>query len=367
MEYVQEQITTLHGFSTDVPAVRTDTTAVIVPMAAREFRSAAATHVLTELSAVDPERVIVPLRAPADEVDSFEAWFDEFDLSIEMLWCSGPAIAELLSEHGLHGERGKGRDVWLALGTALESEYIVLHDADTITYDRTYVPRLLFPLMNGHTFSKGYYARIEDNQFYGRLFRLFYEPTIRALSDRHTGSILEYLDSFRYALAGEFAGASDLMRRLRIPRSWGLEVGTLGDAFSLAGFSQTAQVDLGAYEHDHRPVAGETGLSDMSTAVGTALFLSVEEHGITPEYDALREEYRKCATALVRQYGLDAAYNGFTYDQEAETAQVAQYASAITQPTIDTRLPAWANAPIKPKAVTAAAEADRKKAIVAEQ
>ena len=358
MEYVQEQITTLHDLREPTPETPTDRTAVVVPMTEREYGGLAAERVLSELSAVDPERVVVPLRAPPETVGPFHEWLDGFDLSVEVLWCSGPRVDELLADHGLDGDGGKGRDVWLALGQVLDAEYVVCHDADTKTYDRWYVPRLLFPLEHGHTFSKGYYARVENNALYGRLFRLFYAPLLRTLAAETDAPIIEYLSAFRYALAGEFAATGELISKLRVQRSWGLEVGTLGDAYAHAGFENTAQVDLGAYEHDHRAVGGPAGLSEMSSAVGDALFRVVGEHGVEPDYSSLPDRYRSVAARFVDQYAVDAAYNGLDYDRHDELDQVAAYSETIGEPGVDSRLPAWADAPVSPEAVAEAAAAD---------
>ncbi|MFD1643071.1 glycosyl transferase family 2 [Halohasta litorea] len=358
MEYVQERITTLHELRTPTPEAPTDRTAVVVPMTEREYGGLAAEGVLSELAAVDPDRVVVPLRAPPEKVGPFRKWLDSFDLSIEVLWCSGPRVTELLADHGLNGEGGKGRDVWLALGQVLESEYVVCHDADTKTYDRSYVPRLLFPLEHGHEFAKGYYARVENNALYGRLFRLFYAPLIRTLAAETNAPVVDYLSAFRYALAGEFAATGELVSKLRVQRSWGLEIGTLGDAYAHAGFAGSAQVDLGAYEHDHRAVSGPTGLSEMSNAVGEALFRVVSEHGVDPDYATVADRYRSVAAGLVDQYAVDAAYNGLDYDRSDELDQVAAYSETVGEPGEDTRLPAWREAPIAPDAVAAAAAAD---------
>jgi glucosyl-3-phosphoglycerate synthase len=358
MEYVQERITTLHELRTPTPEAPTDRTAVVVPMTEREYGGLAAEGVLSELAAIDPDRVVVPLRAPPEKVGPFREWLDSFDLSIEVLWCSGPRVTELLADHGLNGAGGKGRDVWLALGQVLDSEYVVCHDADTKTYDRSYVPRLLFPLEHGHEFAKGYYARVENNALYGRLFRLFYAPLIRTLAAETGAPVLDYLSAFRYALAGEFAATGELVSKLRVQRSWGLEIGTLGDAYAHAGFEGSAQVDLGAYEHDHRAVSGPTGLSEMSNAVGDALFRVVSEHGVDPDYDTVADRYRSVAAGLVDQYAVDAAYNGLDYDRSDELDQVAAYSETIGEPGEDTRLPAWREAPISPDAVAEAAATD---------
>ncbi|EMA64279.1 hypothetical protein [Halorubrum lipolyticum] len=361
MEYVQERVTTLHALTDHRPDAPTGRAAVVVPMTEREYGTLAADRVLTALEAVDPARVVVPLRASAERVGPFADWLDGFDVEVETLWCGGPRLTELLADRGLDGSRGKGRDVWLGLGRALGEEFVVVHDADTKTYSPAFVSRLLFPLARGHEFSKGYYARVEDGSLYGRLFRLFFRPLVRALVDateRREPGVLEYLDAFRYALAGEFAATTDLVSRLRVQRGWGLEVGTLGEAFAHAGFAGSAQVDLGRYEHDHRSVDGPTGLADMSQAVGEATLRAVEGAGVEVRYDALADRYREAADGLVRGYETDAAFNGLDYDRAAEREQVATYADALGEPGPDTRLPAWRDAPVTPAEVADAARAD---------
>ena len=358
MEYVQERVTTLHQLCETEPVAPTDRAAVVVPMTEREYAGLAAERVLSELEALDPKRVVVPLRASAETVGPFREWLASYDLPLEVLWCTGPRLADLLADNGLNGSGGKGRDVWLALGSVLDCDYIVCHDADTKTYDRGYVSRLLFPLAAGYDFAKGYYARVENDRLYGRLFRLFYAPLVRTLAADHDADILAYLESFRYALAGEFAATSELVASMRVQRSWGLEIGTLGEAYAHSGFEGSAQVDLGAYEHDHRAVSGPTGLSEMSAAVGEALFRVVTEHGVDPDYASLPDRYRRVAADFVRQYGVDAAFNGLEYDRSGERDQIEQYATAIGRPQADTRLPAWNDAPISPDAVAEAAAAD---------
>ena len=358
MEYVQERVTTLHALTDHRPDAPTGRAAVVVPMTEREYGTLAAENVLTALERVDPARVIVPLRATPERAGPFADWLNGFDLDVETLWCDGPRLDSLLTDRGIAGERGKGRDVWLALGRALTEEFVIVHDADTKTYSPAFVNRLLFPIAHGHEFSKGYYARVEDGALYGRLFRLFYRPLVRALADTHDAPVLEYLEAFRYALAGEFAATTDLVSRLRVQRGWGLEVGTLGEAFAHAGFEGSAQVDLGRYEHDHRSVEGPTGLADMSRAVGAATLRAVADAGVDVDYDTLPARYRETAGRLVRRYATDAAFNGLSYDNTDEREQVATYAEAIASPGPDTRLPAWNDAPLAPEEVAEAARGD---------
>jgi glucosyl-3-phosphoglycerate synthase len=357
MEYVQERITTLHDFGDAAPDAPTDRTAVVVPMTDRDHASLAAERVLGTLERVDPGRVVIPLRADAHAVGDIAAWVGGFDLRTDLLWCTAPRVEELLEEHGLEGTAGKGRDVWLGLGLAADAEYVVVHDADATNYAETHVPRLLAPLAYGYEFSKGYYARVENGHLYGRLCRLLYEPLVSALAADHDHPLFEYLGAFRYALAGEFAVTAAVARELRVQRGWGLEVGTLGDAYAAVGLEGTAQVDLGIHEHDHRSVGGPEGLGDMSREVAAALFRVLEDAGLDPDYGSLPDRYRSCARRLIDQYAADATFNDLAYDPIGERKQVDTYAGAIEPPGADRRLPRWRDTSLDPDEVGAVSAA----------
>lgn len=356
MEYVQERIGTFHDYGGADPSAPVDQATVVIPLAERDHGSPATEGVLQTLERVDPGRVLVPLRATESTVGEVTRWLESFDLNLTVLWCTAPEIESLLSDHGLDGAAGKGRDVWLGLGIAGQSPYVAVHDADALTYDDRHVPKLLSPLANGYEFTKGYYARVEDEQLYGRLFRLFYAPLVSALGEHSTEEFVTYLDSFRYALAGEFAMTGDLAQSIRAPRGWGLELGTLGGAFGHAGFAGSAQVDLGIHEHEHRSVEGSGGLGEMCNEVAATLFTVAEEQGVDVEYNLLRESYREHADRLVRQYAGDAGFNGFAYDPQQEREQVETYAPSITPPGEDNRLPTWRAAPIEPDEVAERSE-----------
>jgi glucosyl-3-phosphoglycerate synthase len=352
MEYVQERVTTLHDYGDANPVAPTERAAVVVPMTEREYAGLAPERTLSALEAVDPGTVVVPLSASPEHVGDFHEWLASFDLDVELVWCSNPEVEAVLDDHGLGGPAGKGRDVWLALGHASDvAAFVVCHDADAKTYSARHVPKLLAPLAGEYAFTKGYYARVENDQLYGRLFRLFVRPLVRALDDVTDHAFVDYLDAFRYALAGEFAMTSDLAREIRAQREFGLEIGTLADAYVHAGFDGSAQVDLGRHEHDHRAVSGPTGLSDMSDQVGRALFNALADHDVPVDYDALREAYRATADALVDQYAADAAFNDFAYDAHDERDQVEAYAPAVRAPERDDRLPAWRDVDLHPETV----------------
>lgn len=348
MEYAQERIATFHDYGGAHPPAPTEQATVVVPLAERDHTSAATERVLQTLEEVDPGRVVVPLRATGSTVGEVATWLESFDLDLTVLWCTAPQVESLLADTHLDGTAGKGRDVWLGLGVASESPYVAVHDADALTYDTAHVPKLLFGLTEGYDFVKGYYARVEDEQLYGRLLRLFVTPLLRALDTENAHPFVDYLDSFRYALAGEFAMSGEFARSVRAPRDWGLELGMLGDAFDHAGFERTAQVDLGIHEHEHRSVEGSGGLGQMCAEVGQTLFTVVEERGLELDYERLRVAFVREAESLLRQYEGDAAFNDFEFDRQGEREQVERYAKAVERPTKDGRLPAWDNAPITP-------------------
>lgn len=338
MDYTQETVATLHDFDGAAPSAPIDRAAVVVPMSDRDAGSLAAERLFSSLADLDPASVVVPIRAPPDRVAHALAWVREADPTVRPIWCNGPALSRTLAEHGLDGEAGKGRDVWLAIGT-VEADYVAVHDADVTSHRSRDLEKLLAPLAWDRSFVKGYYARVENRKLYGRLFRLLYVPLVHALAVEHDHDVLEYLGAFRYALSGELAMTVSLARSMRLPRRWGLEVGTLGQAFDAVGFAGSVQVDLGRYEHEHRAVSGPEGLSTMAAGVSQSVARVVEDAGIAPDYEAVADRYRSVAEGYVRQYRADARFNGFTFDESAERDQIDEYASTVAPPGADDRLP----------------------------
>ena len=69
-------------------------------------------------------------------------------------------------------------------------------------------------------------------------------------------NFLEYLDSFRYILAGEFSMRADLARINRIPGDWGLEMGVLAEVYRNCSLRRICQVEItDFYEHKHQPLS----------------------------------------------------------------------------------------------------------------
>jgi len=151
-------------------------------------------------------------RANAEEFKEAKEFFSALPQKPKLIWCTGPrieALYNIFTENGIDvGGDGKGRSAWTAYGYILareDSHVIVLHDCDIVTYDRELLARLCYPVAHpniGFEFCKGYYSRITD-QMHGRVTRIFVTPLIRALkATLGPHEFLDYLDSFRYILAG---------------------------------------------------------------------------------------------------------------------------------------------------------------------
>ena len=81
--------------------------------------------------------------------------------------------------------------------------------------------------------------------------RLLVSPLVRSFQKLFDdSSFLDYIDSFRYPLSGEFSMAVDLVNNVRIPYDWGLEIGILDDVYRNYHVNKICQVDIAnAYDH----------------------------------------------------------------------------------------------------------------------
>jgi len=266
------------------------------------------------------------------------------------LWNDGPELRGIdaeLQELGIAPDQpGKGRNVWYCLGYYLASRRasaVALHDADILTYDRSMLARLLYPVTHptfGYAFAKGYYFRSDGERLNGRVSRLLVAPLLQSLRVTldHSDAYLEFLQSFRYPLAGEFAMHQNVVRNLRIPSDWGLEIGVMSELYRRYTPERICQVDIaGAYDHKHQIVSPEdkhNGLHKMSIDIAKALFRKVAIDGeiLTPEtFRTIKASYYRTALDHVDRYRNDAWINGFSFDQHAEEEMVELFAQAIME------------------------------------
>ncbi len=264
-----------------------------------------------------------------------------------ILWNDGPrlrAIDQRLEQEGLAPmEAGKGRNVWYCLGYVLASgraESVALHDCDILTYDRSLLARLIYPVANpafNYEFCKGYYARVADGEINGRVSRLLVTPLLRALK-KVFGSMdyLEYLDSYRYPLAGEFSFRRDVINDIRIPSDWGLEIGVLSEMKRNYATNRLCQVDIAdVYDHKHQDLSlsdEQRGLSKMSVDISKAIFRKLATNGVvfsTETFRSIKATYFRIALDFVETYRNDALINGLDLDVHREEQAVELFAQNI--------------------------------------
>jgi glucosyl-3-phosphoglycerate synthase len=292
-------------------------------------------------------QVIITLgRANEKEFEHARKFFSVLPQQTTVVWNDGPRVRSLydiLNKNDISaGEDGKGRSTWMAFGYVLASEksnVIALHDCDIVSYDREFLARLCYPVVNpnlGYEFCKGYYARV-TNKMHGRVTRLFVTPLIRSL-ERMLGYLpfLVYLDSFRYPLAGEFSMITDLARINRIPWDWGLEVGVLSEVFRNCSLRRICQVDLtDNYEHKHQELSPDDpnkGLLRMSIDIAKNLFRNLASEGIDLSESlmkTLKATYLRTAHESITKYHDDASINGLDFDRHEEGVAVETFTKGI--------------------------------------
>ncbi len=358
MDFYQEKITTIHDFSQDsdlmlhhLQELATSRRSVlIIPMLYKEIESPSLSNIVYELNKCNfIGEVIISLAADnKEQYEEVVSFFSNLDLNHIIVWCNGPSVTKVIEEMkekdlNISQFKGKGKDVWIAIGIAsLNSYAIALHDADIVTYTKDFPAKLLYPIINpklNFLFNKGYYARInKDNRMmYGRVVRLFVRPFIDALQ-KDVGcrsQVIDYLRAFRYILAGEFALTSDLALHLRFPSDWGLEVGLLAEVYRNSSLKRTCQTDLGFYDHKHKDTGEDIteGLSKMvNDIVLTLLRITNETTSIQISnafIQGLYVKYIRSAQDLIRQHYADAVCNDLIYDRHVEEKYVEVFSKIL--------------------------------------
>ena len=252
--------------------------ALVLPTTPQELDSLALKNILANLKDVPYlNEIVVTLGRTEDPAHFAQAQrlFSLLPQRHKIVWATGPRFRELyklLENNDLTaGADGKGRSAWVAYGYILareESEVIGLHDCDIVNHSREMVGRLFYPVASpsiNYAFCKGYYARVTD-RMHGRVTRLFVSPLVRSLI-KLFGHLpfLVYLDSFRYALSGEFSMITDLARLNRIPSDWGLEIETLAEVYRNYSLRRICQAEIcDTYEHKHQPLSAEDPRSGIA-------------------------------------------------------------------------------------------------------
>ena len=288
-------------------------------------------------------------RADLEEYKHAIKFFQKLPQHHRILWNDGPRLKALdakLQKLGLAPtELGKGRNVWYCMGYIVASgkaESVALHDCDILTYERDLLARLIYPVANpqfNYEFSKGYYARVANGKLNGRVARLLVTPLLKALKKvLGYNEYLEFMDSFRYSLSGEFSFRRDVLHDLRIPSDWGLEIGVLSEMHRNYASNQICQVDIAQnYDHKHQDLSLESsdgGLSKMSIDITKALFRKLATQGYiinTENMRTIKATYYRIALDYIETYKNDAMINGLSLDIHTEEKSVEMFAQNIME------------------------------------
>jgi glucosyl-3-phosphoglycerate synthase len=376
MDSSQRKIAKIHDFNLDFEYMSSRlcelkkqyTSGLIIPIMGKDIQSPGIPKMIEEINQCQYlTKVIIALSA--EDHDDYEEALRvarNFKIPCEVAWCNKPEVTRVLEELKHKGLdvvslSGKGKDVWIATGIAqLDLFAFALHDADITTYDRMIPTKLLYPIIEPKLdffFSKGYYARLnlKNRKMYGRITRLFIGPILEVLQEKlQYSKFLTYMQSFSYPLAGELALYSDLATHIRIPNDWGLELGLLAEVYRNAAYRRICEVDLGIYDHRHKPVTPNSLLKTAEDSFITLLRTLTEMENIEvsePFLTSLQVAYRRLAQDKIRQYHAEAICNNFDFNRHDEEVDVDLLCNVIIsggrkylENPIRAQLPDWLRA-----------------------
>jgi glucosyl-3-phosphoglycerate synthase len=358
--YQNTNVTTLHNFrNRDLEAIEEALNqyntkrpiGLIIPLLYSEIGRPALKNMLAVLKDVPYlNEIVIGLDAANEqEFEHAKEYFSVLPQHHRIIWNDGPGMKHFefkLNEENIHlGNSGKGKNMWFCFGYMIasgKSEAIALHDADIITYDREMLARLIYPVAKptfNYKYCKGYYFRADDTKINGRMVRLLVTPLLHTLK-YIMGPLdyLDYLDSFRYILSSEFSMRSDVMKTIRIPSDWGLEMGILAEVHRNNAVNRICQVEIAdRYDHKHQSESfdnPEKGLSKMSFDISRSIFAKLASDGsIFNEgmFRTIKATYHRIALDMVEQYNNDAEMNGFRFDRNKEERLVDQLARNVYQ------------------------------------
>lgn len=322
--------------------------ALVLPSLYSELEGDALKGIIRELKEVKYIKEVVITLGPCTREEFVHArdFFSVLPQRTRLLWNNGERLTEVyntIKSTGLPlGEPGKGLSAWMAYGYVIAQKdirVIALHDCDILTYNREMLARLCYPVTSpnlDYEFCKGYYSRVTD-KMHGRVTRLFVTPLLRSFK-KILGHLplLEFLDSFRYPLAGEFSMDVDLARVNKIPGDWGLEIGMLAEVYRNCAVRRVCQVDIAdTYEHKHQALSHDDpskGLLKMCIDISKSLFRTLASEGVVFSdgfFKTLISTYVRTAQDMLKRYEDDAAINGLKFDRHEESLAVETFTGGI--------------------------------------
>ncbi|MEI6865198.1 glycosyl transferase [Flavicella sp.] len=322
---------------------------LLLPALYSEFETPSMHKIIEELKHVKYlYKIILGLdQATEEQFVKVKKMMSVLPCKVDVLWNDGPRVKELyadLTAEGFPGleTTGKGRNVWTMLGCALadkDAYAFALHDCDIVNYTREVPARLFYPIVHpalDFEFNKGFYSRV-TNKLHGRATRLLYTPLIKSLAKVYGGNqYLDYMDSFRYSLAGEFSFIRSLARGIAISPTWGLEVSTLSEVYKNTSNRRICQTEImESYEHKHQELGNQenqNGIYKMSKDIAKTLFRVMSQEGIVFSKDSFKTllaTYFQESRFEISKYNALSKLNSLEYNREKEIKAVEAFQDAI--------------------------------------
>ena len=333
----------LREYSKDAPIE------LILPSLYSELEGAALKNIVSCLSNVKYlNHIIIGLdKADKSEFIKAKKFFSNLNQPHSVIWNDSPKMKKLDCDFKKLGiapnQAGKGKNVCFCMGYTYsrnEAGSVALHDCDITTYNRELLARLVYPVSNPHfnyEFCKGYHPRIREGTLSGRVTRLLVTPLLKTFKKvlGHRDYI-EFIDVFRYPLAGEFSFKSRLLKEIRIPCDWGLEIGLLSEMQRNQAYNRICQVDIAkTYDHKHQVLSENDtskGLSKMSIDITKTLIRKLAAQGDTFTHNTLRTlkaTYYRTALDLLEIYYNDAKINGLELNINEEEIAIELFSNNI--------------------------------------
>lgn len=328
---------------------------LLLPALYSEFETEAMHNIIAELKKVNYlHKIILGLdQATREQFLYVKEIMSGLPCDVCVLWNDGPRIKSLyqeLSDEGFPGLNtpGKGRNVWTMIGyglTGQENYAFALHDCDIVNYSREIVARLFYPIVHpalDYEFNKGYYSRV-THKLHGRVTRLLYTPLIHSLQKvMGDSSYLDYMESFRYGLSGEFSFIRSLGRGIHISPTWGLEVSTLSEVYKNTSNKRICQTEImQTYEHKHQELGNKqanSGVYKMAKDIAKTIFRVMAQEGVTfseAHFKTLLATYYQESRFEISKYVALSKLNALDYDREKEIKAVEAFQEAIEEAAAD--------------------------------
>ncbi|MGY5352732.1 glycosyl transferase [Wenyingzhuangia sp. IMCC45533] len=326
---------------------------LLLPALYSEFETPAMHKIIEELKNVKYlYKIILGLdQATKEQFEEVKKLMSVLPCKVEVLWNDGPNIKELYKDLGNEGfpgldKPGKGRNVWTMIGYALadkDAYAFALHDCDIVNYSREIPARLFYPIVHpglDFEFNKGFYSRV-TNKLHGRATRLLYTPLINSLSKVYgSNKYIDYMESFRYSLSGEFSFIRSLARGIAISPTWGLEVSTLSEVYKNTSNKRICQTEImESYEHKHQELGTQSnnnGIYKMANDIAKTLFRVLAQEGVVfsqSSFRTLLATYFQESRFEISKYNALSKLNSLEYDREKEIKAVEAFQSAIKAAT----------------------------------